>query len=193
MNLFILHEDPVIAAQMQCDKHVPKMIVESGQMLSTAHRVLDGILDRRPSKSGKTRVRYWDLYLGRDDLEGELLLYKAVHVGHPCTQWTMRTSANYGWHYEHFIALAQEYTYRYGKDHKTAVDLGAALYNKPDNIPPGPLTPFELAMKANPECMIKNDPVQSYRLFYQTKQERFKMVWTKRNRPEWFNNVHSDG
>jgi hypothetical protein len=193
MNLFILHEDPVIAAQMQCDKHVPKMIVESGQMLSTAHRVLDGILDRRPSKSGKTRVRYWDLYLGRDDLEGELLLYKAVHVGHPCTQWTMRTSANYDWHYEHFIALAQEYTYRYGKDHKTAVDLGAALYNKPDNLPPGPLTPFELAMGANPECMIKGDPVQSYRLFYQTKQERFKMVWTKRNRPEWFNNVHSDG
>ena len=193
MNLFILHEDPVIAAQMQCDKHIPKMVVESGQMLSTAHRVLDGILDRRPSKSGKTNVRYWDLYLGRDDLESELLLYKAVHVGHPCTQWTMRTSANYDWHYEHFIALAQEYTYRYGKDHKTAVDLGAALYNKPDNLPPGPLTPFELAMGANPECMIQGDPVQSYRLFYQTKQERFKMVWTKRNRPEWFNNVHSDG
>ena len=169
------------------------MVVESGQMLSTAHRVLDGILDRRPSKSGKTNVRYWDLYLGRDDLESELLLYKAVHVGHPCTQWTMRTSANYDWHYEHFIALAQEYTYRYGKDHKTALDLGAALYNKPDNLPPGPLTPFELAMGANPECMIQGDPVQSYRLFYQTKQERFKMVWTKRNRPEWFNNVHSDG
>jgi len=56
MNLFILHEDPVIAAQMQCDKHIPKMVVESGQMLSTAHRVLDGILDRRPSKSGKTNV-----------------------------------------------------------------------------------------------------------------------------------------
>ena len=192
MNLFILHEDPVIAAQMQCDKHIPKMVVESGQMLSTAHRVLDGILDRRPSKSGKTNVKYWDLYLGRDDLEGELLLYKAVHVGHPCTQWTMRTSANYDWHYEHFIARAQEYTYRYGKDHKTAVDLGAALYNKPDNIPQGPLTPFELAMKSNPECMFQ-DPVKSYRLFYQTKQERFKMVWTKRNRPEWFNNVHSDG
>jgi len=192
MNLFILHEDPVIAAQMQCDKHIPKMVVESGQMLSTAHRVLDGVLDRRPSKSGKTTVKYWDLYLGRDDLEGELLLYSAVHVGHPCTQWTMRTTSNYDWHYEHFIALAQEYTYRYGKDHKTAVELGSALYNKPDNIPKGPLTPFELAMKSNPECMFP-DPVKSYRLFYQTKQERFKMVWTKRNRPEWFNNVHSNG
>jgi len=53
MNIFILDEDPVIAAQMQCDKHIPKMVVESGQMLSTAHRVLDGLLTKRPSKSGK--------------------------------------------------------------------------------------------------------------------------------------------
>ena len=189
MNLFILHEDPGIAAEMQCDKHVPKMIVESGQMLSTAHRVLDGFQDKRPSKSGKTMVKYWDLYLGQDCLESELLLYAAVHVGHPCTQWTMRSSDNYDWHYEHFIALANEYTYRYGKTHKTALDLGAALYNKPVNIPKGPRTPFELAMKANPECMFPENPVKSYRMFYQTKQERFKMVWTKRNRPEWFNNV----
>lgn len=191
MNLFILHEDPVIAAQMQCDKHVPKMIVESGQMLSTAHRVLDGFLDRRPSKSGKTRVKYWDLYLGQNDLEAELLLYKAVHVGHPCTQWTMRSGENYDWHYQHFIALAQEYTYRYGKVHATAERLGSALYTQPRNIPHVGFTPFELAMKSNPECMFPEDPVKSYRLFYQTKQHRFKMVWTKRNRPEWFNNVHS--
>jgi len=33
MNLFILDKDPVKAAQLQCDKHVVKMIVESGQML----------------------------------------------------------------------------------------------------------------------------------------------------------------
>ena len=47
MNLFILSTDPVEAAQMQCDKHVPKMLVESGQMLSTVHRVLDGKLTKR--------------------------------------------------------------------------------------------------------------------------------------------------
>ena len=191
MNLFILHEDPVIAAQMQCDKHIPKMVVESGQMLSTAHRVLDGVLDRRPSKSGKTSVKYWDLYLGRDDLEGELLLYKAVHVGHPCTQWTMESDMNYRWHYDHFIALCQEYTYRYDKIHKTARDLGGPLYSAPRNIPKGPLTPFRLAMGSNPECVVYGlggtDAVQSYRNFYQTKQERFKMDWTKRKVPEWFN------
>ena len=43
MNIFVLDKDPVVAAQMLCDKHVSKMIVESAQMLSTAHRLLDGV------------------------------------------------------------------------------------------------------------------------------------------------------
>ena len=42
MNIFCLHEDPKIAAQMSCDKHVVKMILESAQLLSTCHRVQDG-------------------------------------------------------------------------------------------------------------------------------------------------------
>ena len=53
MNIFILDTDPIVAAQLQCDKHVVKMIVESAQMLSTAHRMLDGEETKRPSKSGK--------------------------------------------------------------------------------------------------------------------------------------------
>jgi hypothetical protein len=185
MNIFILSLDPVEAAQMQCDKHVPKMLVESGQMLSTVHRVLDGKLTRRPSKSGKTMVKYWDLYEGADDLEAELLYYKAVHVGHPCTKWTMESDENYRWHWEHMKALANEYTYRYGKIHKTERELLWQIQSPPRNIPKGPMTDFKLAMKANPECMF-DDPVKSYRAFYQTKQYRFPMVWTKRPVPEWF-------
>ena len=42
MNIFYLDRDPKIAAQLACDKHVVKMILESAQMLCTAHRVLDG-------------------------------------------------------------------------------------------------------------------------------------------------------
>lgn len=37
MNIFILSCDPVEAAQAQCNKHVVKMIVETAQLLSTAH------------------------------------------------------------------------------------------------------------------------------------------------------------
>ena len=58
MNIFILDEDPVQAAQLQCDKHVVKMIVESAQMLSTAHRMLDGcLLYTSPSPRDRTRSR----------------------------------------------------------------------------------------------------------------------------------------
>ena len=135
MNIFVLDEDPTIAAQSQCDKHVVKMIVESAQMLSTAHRMLDGKLIMKPSKSGKRMVKYYDLYEGADDLEAELLYYKAVHHGHPCTVWTMESSENYKWHWEHFYALCKEYTYRYGKTHETENKLLWPLQSLPRNIP----------------------------------------------------------
>jgi len=181
MNIFVLSTDPVEAAVQQCDKHVPKMAVESGQMLSTAHRVLDGKLTRRPSKSGKTMVKYWEM-----DSEVESIYYKAVHVGHPCTVWSMESDSNYRWHWEHMKALLKEYTYRYGKIHKTERELLWQIQDPPRNIPKGPMTPFKLAMQANPECMALKDPVQAYRAFYQTKQHRFGMVWSKRPVPEWF-------
>lgn len=42
MNIFYLDTDPTKAAQYMTDRHVVKMILESAQLLSTAHRVLDG-------------------------------------------------------------------------------------------------------------------------------------------------------
>ena len=42
MNRFVLDQDPLKAAAYHCDKHVVKMILEEAQMLSTAHRILDG-------------------------------------------------------------------------------------------------------------------------------------------------------
>lgn len=179
MNIFVLNENPVIAAQEQCDKHVVKMIVESAQMLSTAHRMLDGQVYRKPSKSGKTMIKYYD----HPDLDDKL--YKAVHHGHPCTVWTMESVCNYIWHYKHFIALCDEYMYRYGKRHLTDTLLRDILRTPPARIPHVERTPFKLAMGSNPECMM-SDPVASYRAFYQTKQERFTMTWTNRPVPSWF-------
>lgn len=181
MNIFILDNDPVIAAQMQCDKHVVKMIVESAQMLSTVHRMVDGTMERRPSKSG-SMLQYWKLPDEREDL-----LYKACHFNHPSTVWTRESSLNYRWHYDHFVALCKEYTYRYEKIHATETKLSYALSNLPNKIQVTNFkTPFKLAMAQFPECIVEN-PVESYRNFYQTKQARFKMAWTKRPIPEWFN------
>lgn len=180
MNLFYLDTDPVKAAQEQCDKHVVKMIVESAQMLSTAHRMLDGKMIETRSKTGR-KGKYYELTDAR-----EQLLYKAVHHYHPCTVWTMKSNSNYNWHWVHFKALCEEYTYRYGKVHKTDDLLKDSLYQSPRNIAVGPLSPLPLAMGAAPECIDYSDPVGSYRKFYQTKQARFKMAWTKREIPGWF-------
>lgn len=185
MNIFILDNDPYLAARMQCDKHICKMIVESAQMLSTAHRMLDGTVETRPSKSGKRMIKYYR----HPDESLENTLYRAVHHHHPCTVWTMKNSNNYMWHYDHFLALCREYTYRYGKIHKTESLLKKTLKYTPKNIKEGwkyQMTPFALAMKAEPQCINENDIVQSYKDYYQTKQERFKMAWTRRSIPEWF-------
>jgi hypothetical protein len=182
MNIFVLSENPIEAAQMQCNKHISKMVVESAQMLSTAHRMLDGKQEKGPSKSGKTMSKKWL----HSNTEMESILYKAVHMSHPCTIWTTQSDSNYKWHYDHFVALCDEYTYRYEKIHATDKLLRNMLSILPQNIKKGPMTPFALAMKANPECIYENDPVRSYRAFYQTKQDRFNMVWSKREVPEWF-------
>lgn len=182
MNIFVLDEKPKTAAIYHCDAHVNKMIVESAQMLSTAHRVLDGREERRPSKSGKRMVQYW-VHPTHEDV-----LYKAVHMKHPCTLWTMESLANYQWHYRLFNYLTLEYRWRYKKsNHKSFELLGGILLNPPSNIPDVGLTPFRLAMGSNPECMNPDNPVESYRRFYETKQERFNMRWTNRDVPSWFN------
>ena len=37
MNIFVLDSDPTIAAQMQCDKHVVKMVTETAQLLCNCY------------------------------------------------------------------------------------------------------------------------------------------------------------
>ncbi len=182
MNIFILSESPVQAAQLQCNTHCVKMVLESAQMLSTAHRMLDGYTQKGLSKSGKRTINHWI----HPDPTLDDVLYKAVHFHHPCTVWTMESKANYDWHYQHFIALCDEFTYRYGKVHMSDDKLRTILATPPINIPDIPQTQFKLAMGSNPECMFPDDPVRSYRAFYQTKQKRFKMEWSKRPVPEWF-------
>ena len=176
MNIFVLDKDPKVAAKEHCDKHVVKMIVESAQMLSTAHRILDGTPVKKPSKSGKTMQWHYELTDERDHK-----MYKAVHMKHPCTLWTMESSENYHWHWRLFNSLCDEYIFRYKKVHKTDYLLRGALLQEPQNLPQGELTPFRLAMF---EDCKGPDPIESYRTYYHAKQ--FKMVWTKRPTPKWW-------
>lgn len=191
MNIFVLDEDPAKAAMMMCDKHIPKMIVESAQMLSTAHRMLDGKIEKKPSKSGKTMVNHWLL----DDPYMESKLYKAVHTGHPCTKWTMESAQNYRWHFYHFSALGKEFEYRRNKKHATIELLLDDLAHLPINITEGPRTEFAQAMKAYPECMVEGNAVEAYRNYYHKAKPFAQWQWG-REAPHWWEgyqgaNIHS--
>ena len=58
MNIFYINEDPKIASLEHCDKHAVKMCVEYAQLLSTAHRLLDGKEFVGKSKTGRN-VKRW--------------------------------------------------------------------------------------------------------------------------------------
>lgn len=180
MNIFVLSEDPVAAARMQCDKHVVKMTTETAQLLSTAHRVLDGSVTVY-TKNGRHRI-HWKMH----DIEKESRLYRATHVKHPCTIWTASNSANYQWLYRHFIALCNEYTRRYEKIHRCETLLADMLRDVPQNIKVSRMmTPFVKAMKsAPPEVQNNPDPIEAYRQFYKTKP--FRMTWKNAEKPIWY-------
>ena len=157
MNIFYLDRDPKIAAQMMCDKHVVKMILESAQMLSTAHRVLDG--DEYADKNG---------------------LYKKAHVNHPSSEWVRQCYQHYWWLYAHMVALMEEYTYRYGKHHATE-RLKVPLSEYPKAIPVGDYTEPPQCM---PEVCKGKDTVLAYQNYYIIEKSGFAR-WTKREIPTW--------
>ena len=97
MNIFYLHKDPeIISAKMHCDKHVVKMIIEYAQLMSTAHRILDGDEYEGRTKIGR-RIRRWK-HLNKNV---ENTIYKASHINHPSAVWTRESVANYIWLYNY--------------------------------------------------------------------------------------------
>jgi hypothetical protein len=177
VNIFVLSEDPKEAAQMHCDKHVPKMVVESAQMLSTAHRLLDGEEYVAPSKSGKRMVKHYRLPKHDD------LIYNAAHAKHPCTIWTMQSHNNYLWHYHLWRYLAEEFEYRFKKVHASWEKLKDVLYDTPQNLVYGDMTPFAVAMPDR--CKITNDPVKCYRYYYIAEKFNFAKWERGRDCPDW--------
>jgi hypothetical protein len=175
MNIFQVDSDPVKSAQWLVDRHVVKMSLESIQLLSTAHRLLDGTQYIGQSKSGRKAKRW----LLPDDREK--VLYGATHTNHPSTVWCRANTSNYNWLYEHTCALLNEYTYRYGKVHKCAA-LMVWLRNPPINMPLGNLTPVTPAMPD--EYKVPGNSVESYRNYYRVAKERMHS-WKNRETPPW--------
>ena len=161
MNIFYFDDCPTKCAQAQPDKMLVKMPLETAQMLCTAHRELDG----------------------DNNWAEENGLYKTAYKNHPCTIWTRECSANYRWLYEHFLALGDEYTYRYDKVHASVAKLEAPLFLQPDGIHyTKERTPIVQAM---PDQYKNDDPIKAYRDYVINEKEYAK--WEKgRDKPEWW-------
>tara|TARA_R100000734_G_scaffold3738_1_gene3322 strand:+ start:85 stop:567 length:483 start_codon:yes stop_codon:yes gene_type:complete len=108
MNIFYLHRDPKKAARYQYNKHVVKMILESAQMLCTAHHHYDEDTD---------------------------VPYKKAHYNHPSTKWVRKSNEHYDWLYSHMLELGNEYTKRYGREHLSITKCKWILWERPYGIP----------------------------------------------------------
>lgn len=174
MNIFYLSHDVNKCAREHVDKHCVKMILEYAQLLSTAHRVIDGVEGIRLSESGR-RLKTWVLPDDREDV-----LYKATHVNHPSAIWARASRSNYQYLFDLFLALCEEYTYRYGKVHKSR-ELLDMLAFCPDNIPNGPWTQPTQAM---PDQYKQDNSIFAYRAYYiGEKSDLFS--WKNRSIPDW--------
>ena len=105
MNIFYLDKNQTECAKAHYDTHVVKMILESAQLLSTAHHLLGGIGP-----------------------------YKKTHDNHPSAVWVRNNVSHYMWLYILMEELGKEYTHRFGKVHKTILDHSDALSEFPTNI-----------------------------------------------------------
>lgn len=164
MNIFRLHDCPIACSMLMCDRHVVKMILETAQLLSTAHVVIDGVQ----------------------------VAYKKTHENHPSAIWVRESRANYEWAYDHLVALIDEHQHRYPKSkvHATSRYLDA-LCEPPKGLTGDIETPLRLAI-AHPFIheLYSDDPVQAYRTYYSLYKRTFKdgkaATWTNRDIPSWF-------
>jgi len=177
MNIFVLDEDPVVAARMYCDKHSPKMVTELLQQLGSAVIRHGATPDMMPlTKKHKTPL-------------------KGGYHGHPCTVWCGDSRSNFMWAIRHAIELCEEFTRRFGNIHFSEKGI-RQLADMAYLIPEGELTPFARAFDLkNPDLVHlydeeKYDAVSAYREFYHTKRfSNGPPRWDRSPTPYWWQGV----
>jgi hypothetical protein len=107
--------------------------------------------------------------------------YKLSHKNHPCAIWTRESLSNYLYLCELGLELCNEYTYRYGKRHKSLDVILWCIINRP-NIPDKGLTE---PAKAMPDEYKVKSVVESYRNYYRGAKNGFAN-WKMRETPSWF-------
>jgi len=159
MNIFFVDPDPAQAAKDLCDQHICKMPIELGQMLSTAHHILDPHLDH--SK-----------------------LYKPTHKNHPSTIWVRQHPKHYIWAFKHFYELCLEFNRRYHKVHLTQIRLAHLLNYLPESFDPDDPTWIDPPPAMPDECKLSNS-IESYRFYYRSVKSKFA-TWKYTTQPTWY-------
>jgi len=219
MNIFALDRDPYVAASFHCDKHVVKMICEYAQLLSTAHRQLDGtpvilewenIEDNGNTKIAKRKTLHplpgetpyveFETVTVRDD-EGHLrdeVTGTASLLGRLCYNSTHHNHPCAIWarqtdaNYHWLVQLFDGVLREYEKRYqkKHATEkLREFFLIAPKNIDKGVLTPFALAM---PDEYKVDDEVLSYQNYYVGDKARFAKWTEPATVPKWFSNRVQD-
>lgn len=157
MNIFFLSFNPKEAAEYHCDKHVVKMIIETAQLLYSAHWMVNPDVLSHSS-------------------------YKVTHKNHPCAKWVRESLSNYTWLANLGYWLCQEYRFRYkDRTHKTEAHI-EWLHIHPPDIKDIGITEIRLAM---PDEYKQPNPVESYRMFYRESKLRIRKIvkYTRRDIP----------
>ena len=164
MNICVLDECPIQSAQMQCDKHIVKMPLETAQMLCAVFH-----------RHG----------------QGHLVPYREVHKNHPCTLWAGDSADNFCWLVQHGMELCFEYTRRYNKIHKCQqvimdlreTDWGTLQYQDMEKTPHPQCMPDEYK---STELRIHSNTVRAYRRYY-VNDKKDIAKWEKgRPMPDWY-------
>ena len=182
MNIFVLHENPRIAAEMHCDKHCNKMIVEHAQMLTAAYYSTLGISRKKEIPDKQDGVNQMFKGWPRKNADGTEWHYAISHVNHPCTVWTRTTKENFNWLLECTDHLCSEFKRRWKHEHsiKKIVDW---MRENPPKLPSSELTPFAQAM---PDCFRSTSTTEAYRKYYGMKTTYMKLEWRFTPSPEWW-------
>ena len=159
MNIFFLDYDVKKCAKYHVDKHVVKMILETAQLLCGVHHVT-----AHDTAHDTAHVPY-----------------KLSHKNHPCSIWSRKSLSNYLYLCELGLELCKEYTYRYGKRHKSQDVIEWCLVNRPNIKDVG----FTEPAKAMPDEYKVKSVVESYRNYYMGAKSGFA-VWKNREKPFWF-------
>ncbi len=185
MNIFALSKCPVESAQQMLDKHVVKMPTESCQMLHT-NELYFLYLEKYSTEPTLRNLKQFHTFTHSS-------LMKPAMLNHPSTIWARKSKDNSAWLYQHAIALCEEYTFRYGKEHGSEKRIKDCNPKYVEGIVTN-ASPVSIAM--DDQYRIKNTFLtdwefvnKSYRHYYLEGKWRFA-EWRQNRRPEWFPHNH---